>query len=1697
MDTKRFLSTLLALCLIAALLPATGGTARADWSGSGTADAPYQIGTKAELEKFRDIVNGANGETKNKAACAVLTADINLEDAAWTPIGKDDSNAYSGTFNGAGHEISGLKCEDDTKISAGLFGINKGTVKNVGVSGSIRAHFYVGGIVGENYGTVENCHYTGSVAGDSYVGGVVGYNGNTVQVCYNESAVQGASDYTGGVVGYNENWLKNCYNTGSVKGWDYVGGVLGQNSTLGTYIEHCYSTGSVTKTSSYDHIGGIIGYDEHSDPHAENCYYLDGMARGGICGYDCTNAAQKLTAEQFAIEARFFGWNFKNVWYMDKTAGRPLLRPPVVTLTGSGTADAPYQIGTKAELEKFRDIVNGSNGETQNKAACAVLTADINLEDAAWTPIGTDDSNVYSGTFDGAGHEISGLFVPESLSCSGLFGYIGSKGMVENLSLSGTVAAKAEGVSAGGVAGENYGTVQNCQYTGAVTATATATGGEDCFVCAGGIAGVNYSTVQSCQYTGAVTATATGEESSFAYAGGVTGVNYVKGTVQNCNNTGAVTAAATGEESYAYAGGVAGENRGTVQNCYNTGEVTAADHIGGVVGENTGTVQNCYNTGKVTSEATGHAYIGGVAGENYVTVQNCYFLADASDGGQALSSDDFKKQNSFAGFDFANTWYMGADAPELRAFMKRVSTWSELYAALQNGGGIRLTSDVEYGTGGGANASTELEVPSGVTAVLDLAGHKVDRHAGDTAEADANLIFVHGGNLTLDDSSSGKTGTLTGGNSTGNGGGVYVSGTFTMNGGTISGNTSMQHGGGVCVSSGTFTMNGGTISGNTSGYGSGVYVENNTGFQISGGATVTGNALNGAANNVYLKTGFTITVIGALTDNARIGVTMQTPGVFTSGLSGKGTAANFVSDDTAYAVALNGGEAELVSMIRTMPVVNELQTDGTVEKPLLKGGESADGSTFRYALGTNGTAAPTEGWSGTVPAKKDAGVYYVWVKAVRSTDNVESPAVCIPAKIVIPVTFKVLNGQWNDGTTGDKSLSFIRDANEDLALVLKAEDFPEAGGKPDQNYRKEGSWNPAKPQEKNVSGNETYTFTYTAMDKEPTPAAVFTATGSDSGTLSNVTAGMVYRIGNDTAQAITGTTLSLTGLGPCTITVIQPGNGTTTMNSDPQTITVTKAATPNLAVTQPTTIGGRGSIPTTTAHEFSADGTTWSPCTGETANLAPNTYYVRTAAAGAALASDAQALTVYAFDPGREPAPAAVFTATGPDSGTLTDVTAGMVYRIDNDTAQAITGTTLSLTGLGPCTITLIQPGNGTTTVDSFPQTITVTRAAVPDTVAAAGCTTARNSDGKLTGVTAAMEYKASDADGWTAGTEGNVTGLAPGTYLVRTAASGTVLASDAREVTVAAFAAPPPAPDPTPEPVTEIKSGEPLTADQLDRLIREGKALTVDAADGTKAELSTEALKSIAAQTSESITIEFTREAAEGTEDKTAYDLTISGEGKPLAFIGKAEIIPAGSVQSARTAATPAPEGGRHFVVSGEPFPYQDVSPDSDYYDAVSWAELLGITEGVGDGSFDPAGTCTRAQMVTFLWRAAGRPEPAAAECPFTDLDESAYYYKAVLWAAENGITAGVGDGRFDPEGTVSRAQSVTFLYRALGGGHAEGSSPFLDVEAGAYYENAILWAAENGITLGTGDRTFSPEDDCLRGQIVTFLYRAYTPER
>ena len=169
----------------------------------------------------------------------------------------------------------------------------------------------------------------------------------------------------------------------------------------------------------------------------------------------------------------------------------------------------------------------------------------------------------------------------------------------------------------------------------------------------------------------------------------------------------------------------------------------------------------------------------------------------------------------------------------------------------------------------------------------------------------------------------------------------------------------------------------------------------------------------------------------------------------------------------------------------------------------------------------------------------------------------------------------------------------------------------------------------------------------------------------------------------------------------------------------------------------------------------------------------------------------------------------------------------------------------------------------------------------------------------------------------------------------------------------------------------------------------------------------------------------------------------------------------------------------------------FKDVPANAYYYEAVKWAQEKGITGGIGNGLFGPNDPCTRAQIVTFLWRAAGSPEPETRAMPFTDIPVGSYYYDAVLWAVENDITKGTSDTTFNPNMTCTRAQIVAFLWRSEKSPAAGTANPFADVKSTAYYADAVLWAVKENITKGTTSTTFSPNADCTRAQIVTFLWR------
>ena len=228
--------------------------------------------------------------------------------------------------------------------------------------------------------------------------------------------------------------------------------------------------------------------------------------------------------------------------------------------------------------------------------------------------------------------------------------------------------------------------------------------------------------------------------------------------------------------------------------------------------------------------------------------------------------------------------------------------------------------------------------------------------------------------------------------------------------------------------------------------------------------------------------------------------------------------------------------------------------------------------------------------------------------------------------------------------------------------------------------------------------------------------------------------------------------------------------------------------------------------------------------------------------------------------------------------------------------------------------------------------------------------------------------------------------------------------------------------------------------------------------------------------------TVTITTKPSEGYELGSIEVLDKNGDSLKLKDLGSGKysfVMPDGKVsveaEFVKTAAT-------SFV---------DVPANAYFADAVKWAVDKGITNGLSDTMFGPYESCTRAQIVTFLWRAAGSPEPKTA-ISFTDVPAGSYYAKAVAWAIENGITNGMTETTFAPNATCTRGQSVTFLYRTLKG-TASGGANFTDVKSDAFYADAVNWAVASDVTNGTSNTTFSPNADCTRAEIVTFLYRAY----
>ena len=621
-------------------------------------------------------------------------------------------------------------------------------------------------------------------------------------------------------------------------------------------------------------------------------------------------------------------------------------------------------------------------------------------------------------------------------------------------------------------------------------------------------------------------------------------------------------------------------------------------------------------------------------------------------------------------------------------------------------------------------------------------------------------------------------------------------------------------------------------------------------------------------------------------------------------------------------------------------------------------------------------------------------------------------------------------------------------------------------------------------------------------EQEDTPTAAFEATGLNTGTLSRLLSGMKYRIGAGEWQTAYGTSVDLTGLITCTITVYMPGNGTTTVDSAQQSIEVDKADTPDLNVTQPAVIGGTGSVATDATHEFIKSGeTVWTGCTGVTTGLTPGKYFFRVKAAGTTLASEPHTVRIEEFEPGAEPTPEAVFTATGPDCGKLTGLAADAAYSLSGLTLEArdftadANGEYVLASGLTADTLSLVKKGNGTTTVDGGAQTIPVTKAEAPALEAVQP--NYLGGKGSIP-TTAAHEFSEDGAD-WTPCT-GETAELAAGKrYYVRTAAAGAALASEPQELEIRRYV------EPYEPLVTEIWSGETVTARQVEKLIEAGKTLTVKNNAGTRLILDAKALKtleesgkeiSFALETAADGTIAISAEANGKRLDGVQARLVLPAPAGGRALVrvnADGSETPVGKSLVEDGAARAVVKTGETVRVSDAAAAYPDVDEHAWYAGAVAFVTSHGLFDGTNRG-FEPDATMTRAMLAAVLYRL--EDAAASGENPFADVPDGAWYTDAAIWANETGIVEGTEKG-FEPEEPVSREQIALMLWRyakllGLDVGARAPLSGFTDGEKTSdWAREAMEWAVAAGLFEGNDRNELNPRGSASRAQVAAVLER------
>jgi filamentous hemagglutinin family protein len=554
---------------------------------------------------------------------------------------------FGGTINGsfATGSVSGTN-----NAVGGLAGASTGPISNSSATGSVSSiGNYVGGLVGLNGGPISNSNATGSVNGSTHVGGLVGVNAvnATITNSYATGNVSGTAGHVGGLVGSSYGTISNAYATGSVSGPIDVGGLVGL--TYGSMLSNSYSTGTVTGANN---TGALVGYNQFSSISTSYWNTSTNPALPGIGGGTVTGATG-LTTAQMQTATNFSGFVFTATpgaagdnWVMVDTDGT------LNNVGGASGATFPMLsseystvITNAHQLQLIAMALGASYTLAANINAAGTDTgttlSDVWSTSGGFVPIGSNAAN-FTGSFDGLGHTISSLTINvPSANNVGMFAYVGSGSVVQNVGLVGGSVSGANGV--GELVGSNHGSVRNSYATGSVSGTADSVGG---------LVGSNYGAVLNSYATGDVSG------ASSNYVGGLVGTNDANGTIANSYATGSVSGST-------HIGGLVGFNyRGAISDSYATGSVSGVTYVGGLVGSNYGgaTLSNSYSTGTVT----GSTAVGGSVGYNSGTISGSYWNTSINPappgigggtltGATGLTTAQMQSAANFAGFVFTTT----------------------------------------------------------------------------------------------------------------------------------------------------------------------------------------------------------------------------------------------------------------------------------------------------------------------------------------------------------------------------------------------------------------------------------------------------------------------------------------------------------------------------------------------------------------------------------------------------------------------------------------------------------------------------------------------------------------------------------------------------------------------------------------------------------------------------------------------------------------------------------------------------------------------------------------------------------------------------------------------------------------------------------------------------------------------------------